>query len=348
MSIFSYVNNLFKEKPEYSGLLLDDASDLENLPRHELFAGAPSLSLESRDWTAHCPPFRSQGSSYWCTAFAGTAIGHMFEHAQNGVSPIFSAVELFYRTGGGSWGNYLLNVAKGMQESLVLESDVPTPRPTSWSAGDQSLYHNASFAKPEYLEKGKKFRLAGVANVRPDLSSMRAALQISPLYIAVGIGRGYFDRVAPRQTSYSVYHAVPVVKIESDGRIKIFDSLTQTQTFDGFHHLAPNYEVTLALSFIDIPENWFNLQNAQMNRHGALHQYGLRRVLVLEQMRADELARELKKHPTLTGFVGRDWTICVNALAYGGYSVQDLFNHYTQIRRSGRGIFNLERPRNAQ
>lgn len=348
MSLFSYLQNFTKPKPAPSGLLLEDASELENLPRHEIFAGASPTPIASRDWTEHCPPFRTQGASFWCTAFAGTSIAYMFEKAQNGSSPLFSPMELFYRTGGSQWGNYLLNVAKGMQESVVAENDVPTPIPDGWDADRFAAYRNRAKAPQGAYEDGKKFRLGGVANVRPDLASMRSALQVSPLYVAIGMGRGYFDKIAPRQSSYSNFHAVVIPKIESDQTMKVFDSLTQTQKFDGFHHLAPNYEIILALSFIDIPDNWKNIQDAAMNQHGALHQYGERRMLVVEQMRATELSNAIIYHPTLTGFIGRDWTICVNALSYGGYSITDLLNHYTNIRRTGRPIFNLQRKRNQQ
>jgi len=345
MSLFSDISNLFKPRPNNPGLLLDDPALLESLPRHELFAGGNQKLIN--DWTEYCPPFRYQGPSYWCTAFAGSSIGYIFEKLQNGSSPLFSPIELFYRTGGSMAGNYLLSTAKGMQKSLVNEEDVPTPIPDRWSAVEFLKYRAQSYASEQALKSGERFRLASAATVGTNPSDLRAALSASPLYIAVGIGRGYFDKVAPRQTQYSAYHAVVLSKIEEDGRFKIFDSLTQTQKFDGFHYLAPDYEIIMALSFIDVPENWKAIQ-AQPTEHGALQQYGRRRILPLEQQKAEELRAALKFHPTVSAAIGRYWTICVNALAYGDYTIQDLLNHYTSIRRTGRPIFNFNRPAHDQ
>lgn len=348
MSILSFIKSWINPSTVSSGLLVDTADRLEHLPRHELFAGAPPADSVEKDWSPFCPPFRYQGSSWWCTAFAGTSIGYIFEKKQNRESPLFSPMELFYRTGGSTNGNYLVSTTRGMCKTLVLESDVPTVLPNDWGTAQFLKYQNLAHASEAALETGVKFRLRSAAIVKDGLPSMQNALNVSPLLIAVGIGRGYFDKVAPRQTSYSAYHAVVLTKIEDDGSYKIFDSLTQKRDFDGFHHLASNYEILLAVSFIDIPENWKDIQNKDTQDHKALSHYGKKRVLSFEQIKADALLHELKRHPTLTSYFGREWTICVNALAYGDYSIQDLLNHYTYMRRTGRPIYDLNLLRNAQ
>lgn len=331
---------------QLTGLFLEKPQTLAALPRHELFAAGEV----SKSWSEHCPPFRYQGATTWCTAFAGTSLAYIFEKVQNGSSPLFSPVELFYRSGGSLNGNYLVNVGVALQETVVLEDRVPTPKSTLWNLEQYTKYKQDSKATAQHLEEGKKYRLKSFANVNPTPQALKAALSASPLFVALGIGKGYFDTIAPRQTQYNAYHAVLLTDIDENGVITIFDSLTQKQGFDGFHKLAPDYEILYALSFIDIPDNWKEIQKDQqvIVNQGALKQYGKPREIMKEQTTALRFSATIRQHPTLTGLVGRDWLIIVNALAYGGYSEQDILNHYTNIRRTGKPIFDLNKEKNRQ
>lgn len=325
--------------------MLDQPESFEKLPKHELFLGADSGMID--DWRPYTPPFRTQGSSYYCTAFAGTAIGTMFNKLETGKEQIFSALELFYRTGGSTWGNSLISTAIGMDESLVREQDKPTPVLTAWNEKIWAEWKPKAKATTEAFNIGRNFRMKNPASVKTDNESLRRALRTSPLMLAVGIGAGYFDKVAPRVSTYSAYHAVVLVKMNPDGSKIIFDSLTQTRIFDGFHVLAPDYEVLSALSFVDLPNEWKEIQDGQSNdtMKSALDHYGKARSLATEQAAAATLSAAVKKNPTVAALMGREWTIAVNAVAYGKYSVQDLLNHYTNMRRTGKGIFDLNKMR---
>lgn len=345
-AILRYIVSFFNDIPSNTGLVLDHPEDIERLPKHELFAGGG----ETKDWRPLCPPFRYQGPSYWCTAFAGTSIASIFERLERGGYIAFSPLELFYRSGGQLFGNYLINTANSMKESVVAESDVPTPLLTAWNQAIYDEWKAKSHASHTALENGKTFAIKSAASVRTDKASLKAALASSPLMIAIGIGRGYFDNPAPRVTSYNAYHAVVLTHIDEDGFYHIFDSLTQKQGFNGHHTLSPDYEILSALSFIDLPDNWADLQNrdTQERLDGALDHYGEKRVLDIERQVTDLLADAVRKNPTVSAMMGREWTICINAVAYGGYSVQDLLNHMTNIRRTGKPIWNLNKKRNAQ
>lgn len=330
--------------PTDSGLILDHPEDLEKLPKHEIFAGGG----EARDWRPFCPSFRYQGASMWCTAFAGASIGSIFDCVERGGKVFFSPLELFYRSNGQIYGNYLVSTAQAMRQALVLEAAMPTPVLDSWNQNILETWRNKSKAKEADLNFGKQFAVKEAASVKTDTASLRVALASSPLMVAIGIGRGYWNDPAPRQSSYNAFHAVVLTHIEEDGTKHIFDSLTQKQGFSGHHKLAPDYEILSALSFIDLPNDWQGIQETHETNTDALAHYGHVRVLAAEQLAAADLLVALKKNPTIAGLMGREWTVCTNAVAYGGYSVQDLLNHYTSIRRGKGPIWNLNRERKNQ
>lgn len=346
MGLFDFIRKHFYQGRKGTGLELDDPALLEPLPRHELFAGG----AVSKDWRPYCPPFRYQGSSYWCTGFAGTAIGSIFDKIERGGTTAFSPLELFYRAGGQVFGNYLLTTAQAMKEGYVLEKDLSTPIPTRWGTDVWKYWANRATATKEARDFGRQFRLKDHAVVKTDSASLRQALASSPLSVAIGIGRGYWDDPAPRQAAYSAYHNVVLVHMEEDGTYWVFDSLTATQGFTGFHKLASDYEILTALSFIDLPNDWKELQEQEvkMKYPDALSHYGKPRVLAEEQRKAQIFSMILKSHPTLQSIAGRYWTSLINALTYGDYGYQDILNHLTSIRRTGKKIFDLNKLRSDQ
>jgi hypothetical protein len=256
MNFIEWIKKLVGVAPTINaGLLLDSPKFIEALPRHELFVSGGGTVT---DWKSMCPPFRYQGSSMWCTAFAGTAIGYCFEKKEKGTSPIFSAMELFYRSGGSLNGNYLIKAADEMEKTLVLETEVPTPIPDHWGLEAYQGYKNQSYASAQSLAEGQKWALKSAASVNTDKVALRSALIASPLMVAIPIGHGYFDTVAlnPPTNSITAYHAVVLTDIDANGNYVIFDSLTNHQGFNGFHTLASDYPILYALSFIDLPDNW--------------------------------------------------------------------------------------------
>lgn len=333
-----------------TGLLLDDVELLEALPKHEIFAGGEK-AIDS--WRKYAPPFRNQGSSMWCTAFAGTDIAYMFESlGADGKASLLSPLELFYRSGGQLNGNYLLSTAKAMRESIVLESDVPTPMPNSWGVAEFNKFKAMAGATKYSLERGKRFATKSEAIVSNNWKAMKTALSQSPLYIAIGIGETYWDEIAKNPKRISAWHAVSITEMREDANgnplwIEIKDSLSPRQGFDGYHKLAPDYDISLVLSFIDLPNNWEEKQEEtkQEATGNALAHYGKPRVLSAEQKAAETITEGLKSHPTLRALFGSNWTVCTNALAYGGYSLTDLLNHFTSIRRGKGPIFNLNSVR---
>lgn len=343
------IYKIFRSSPKNPGALLDDPKKLESLPKHELFAGGAA----SKDWARYLPDYRYQGTTYYCTAYVATTLGALFEKIESGKSLVFSPAELFHRApyAGSLKGNYLLNAANAAKEGFVFEEDVPTVIPDRWDYETHERMKRLSQASKEQRERGKPYRIKEHAIVQPSTPYLRQALQVSPLSIAIPIGRGYWDKVAPAppENSINAWHNVLLLDIDTNGVFHIFDSLKGYGGFNGNHFLAPDYPITYAMSFIDLPNDWRDQQDKIETPHkGALQHYGEKRVLTKEQRIANEISQELKKHPTLQGFFGREWTTIINAVSYGGYSLTDLLNHFTHIRRTGKPIFDLNKKRNYQ
>lgn len=325
-----------------SGLILDHPATLEQLPDFELLFGAAG---EKMSWKEHMPVFRNQGSSYWCTAFAMCNIGSSFNKLETKQDKIFSPYELFYRSGGSEYGNTLVAAAGASQRGYCLEQDKPTPVVNTWGAVANNRYRVGA-SVDSALIRGE-FALKSSAFVSPTKENLKAALAISPVMLAIGIGRDYWAKVVPRQSKYSAYHAVVLTDILDDGTYEIFDSLAGTPNFDGFHLLASDYEILYALSFVDLPNGWTSSQSkakTQTFEH-VLNHYAKTRNLSAEIAVAEQFRNLLKSHPTLQAGAAKLWTVLVNALAYGSYSMTDLLNHLTSLRRSNKPIFDLNSER---
>lgn len=303
----------------------------------------------SGSWLYYVPEFRSQGPTRYCTAFAGTAIASMFnlKEQPNAVRTVFSPAELFFRSGGSLQGNSLLNTMIAMRETVVFENDVPTEIPDGWGVAVYNKLKAKSIASEAKKEAGRPFAIRSVSNVTPTDKWLKAALKTSPVMIAIPIGSGYSKKVAPNPLKVSDYHAVVLLAIEEDGTRIIFDSLTFTSGFNGIHRLAPDYDILYALSSIDLPNDWYAVQQEAKNKpfENALNHYGERRNYLAELEKANLLRVTLRSHPTLLAGAGKLWTVLVNAIVYGSYSIQDVLNYLTNIRRTGQPIFDLNAKR---
>lgn len=339
------MNTNLTQQQKATGLFLDDPRILAELPQFDIFFGGDESV--NTDWKSLMPSFRNQGSSMWCTAFAGVNIGAAINKKETQEEVIFSPFELFYRTGGSRFGNTLVNAAAGMRQGFVLEEDKPTPKPDHWSESTHQYYKTLAEATPEALTRGKKYAVRSFAVVPPTPAMLRRALGVSPLLLAIGIGSDYWQTPAPRQTRYGAYHANVLTNIDKQGNYEIFESLAGRGGFDGHHKLSNEYEILYALSFVDLPNDWLETQEKAKRKpfENALNHYNKPRNVSHEQASAQYFAILVRQHPSLTSLAGKYWTVIVNALAYGGYTVTDILNSLTNERRTGKAIFNLDEMR---
>lgn len=326
-----------------TGYVADDAQWLRSLPHHDVFAGGERAVP---DWTSLAPKFRPQESTMMCTAFAGCAVASMLEKFETGKGETFSPIELFARSHGSHLGNTVQNTINAMASGLTKEEDCPWVTPVGgWDSFVVKLY--SAYAKAsEKVEKA--YAIRGATYVTPTHEAIRAALQQSPVYAIVNVGRGYFDNPAPAVSSGSA-HAVVITEVADDGKIRIFDSLTQGQQgYDGFHWLSPSFPILYAFGIMDLPNGWETKQETEMEkmyRRCLIERYGQYESAIRERAAKDALAIARAKNPTHASFLDGLWEVYVYAVAYGGYSVQDVLNHITSIRRGNGPIFDFNSKR---
>lgn len=327
-----------------TGLLIEDPKLREKLPRFELFCGG----TVGGKWDSLMPEFRNQGATYFCTAYAGSAIASAFEKRESENKLQFSPRELFYRTGGTLMGNYLTSTAKGMGDFVCRDGYVPVIIPDHWDSEIYNELRKGSEASKEAVEDGTHYRMKSFAEVQTDTQSLLKALATSPLMVSIGIGKNYWDAIAPAQSSYTAYHAVVLTSIDGYGNKTIFDSLAGIPNFNGFHKLAPDYEIMMALAFIDLPDDWKRTQDDKTTSdfsNALKSHYGCKRVLSKEVGAAKLIKTAIAPHVWAEFYFGRYWTVCVNAVAYAGYNTTDLLNHFYNMRKKGKPLFDLNKKR---
>lgn len=331
----SFLDFLFQREAPNTGYIFDDENWIQGLPKHEIFAGGG----ENVDWEPLAPSFRSQESTMMCTAFAGSSIASIMNAKETGEKALFSPMELFTRSNGNTSGNSVQNTFDAMKAGLMLESKCPwIGQVDSFNAYNLKLMGAYADAKRELNGLSTEFAVKDLAWVNQDRNSMRQALTVSPLMLIINVGNGYFGPVAPA-VSNGAAHAVVALRIDGAGRIRIFDSLTNKQGFDGFRWLSADFPVLYAFSFIDLPNNWQNKQNGVLNR------YGKPQVFWIDTQTAAMLGGMKKNNPTHASFIDSGWYIYLNAMGYGGYSSVDILNHISMIRRTGKGIFDFNYPK---
>jgi hypothetical protein len=329
-----------------TGLILDNPQALSELPQAELILGAPTETKEAPDWTKLVPTFRNQGPTRYCTAFAGSNIASIFEKLEHGDGQAFSPAELFFRSNGNLSGNSLINTALAMRESVVLEKDVPTIIPDGWGSSVFNSLKKKSIATPDAIDRGRLFRMKDVAVVNTDKEMLKTWVAKSPILCAIGLGAGYWNDPAPVPKKYNDFHANVLLGFDQ-GKPVVFESISGYPNFGGLKHLAEDYEILYGIMFTDLPVDWKLIQDELRGRdfQNALAHYGEPRNYLNELTSSRWIAQEIKKHPTLSVYFAKEWTVAVNAYVYGGYSLQDLLNHFTSIRRGGGAIFNLNNKR---
>lgn len=343
-------------KPIFAGYKPDNIEYLMGQPKYEYFGSTEEKN--DVNWQLLAPPFRSQQTTAMCTAFAGTNIASMLNKQETGYTTLFSPFELFFRSGGNMKGNNVQNLERAMKEAIAKEDTVPWPaeRITYWTWANFSRmkdYYNQKTHNqyPPIIEIGKPYAIKDIVGVTTDRDSLRRALKDSPLLGWVRVGPGYFNNVAPRRAGQSgPHHLVVITKVIKNGAVEIFDSLQPYKGFDGYHWLASDFPILGAWCVLDLPNNWQEKQIKIENKKydNVLNHYGKPRNLEKEQVVAKNLTKTSKKNPTHSAYIGRDFLVYVNAVSYGGYSVQDILNHITMIRRSEKGIWDLNKLKNNQ
>lgn len=330
--------------PPMTGYVTDAELWLKSLPKHEVFSGGVGIVP---DWQSMAPPFRYQESTMMCTAFAGTSIASMLNRKETGQSILFSPLELYIRSNGAIDGNTVQNTANAMETAVMAESSCPWVNGISeWNPLILNLLNAYARAEDKDLSAGIPYAIKGITTVMPDIASIRAALVDSPLMLIVQVGPNYFSNPAPR-VSYGSLHAVVAVSVAADGEVLVFDSLEQSASFNGFHYLASDFNILNAFGFLDLPNNWKDVQQTHTDNAFAfvLSRYGKPKDAITETKVDAALKVARTKNPTCATYLDANWEVYVLAITYGGYSVQDVLNDVTNRRRGNGPIFDFNKPK---
>lgn len=335
--------------------------------------GGPSAPRASRSWREFMPAFRWQHSLPTCASHAQTAVQYGMNLEAGEGRLLCSPINLFVRANGSIGGSRLDSNAEVAATTPILESDKPYPASGVYSADTWAAMRGYALAVPEgAAERGLPARIKSYQWITPtNTAAILDAMEHSPLVLGIQVHRNYFHADAGWTVLPNApWHAVVGVEYQADGSWLIFDSLTQSAGYDGFHVLPPDYPVGFAMSYRDMPSTWKEDQRTWLERlypDAYLH-YGLpRKPLAEEQAFAFRLKALVEGYPDvgIRAIAARYWIVLVNAALYGGfsYSVEgpggrrylaygangsDLANCLYHFRRHGSFPLDFNRPRSAQ
>lgn len=347
--MFERFIDLISGSPLQTGLVADDPAWLASLPHHELFGSANTiddalLGLSQPSWRTFAPPFRWQQPTMMCSAFAAANMLAMLNARETGQIKQFSPTDIYWRAKGEIYGNTVQNTINALKEGVLLEEDCPWPNKVVldfWGATSLALLNAYSEARAVGKDSLRPtYAIKGVTSVVPSRDGMRRALTDSPLLAVVNVGRGWFDSVAPR-VEYGSAHLVVITKVFDNDRIEIMDSLTNTSSsFNGFRILENDFDVLYAFGVLDLPNDWRQTQEAEIESG----RYGKPINLSAERSASFALLTASQKNPTHAAMILRNNRAYVLAISYGGYSLQDVLNSITSVRRGNGPIFDFSKP----
>lgn len=347
---------------QITGLRLDQIDP--KLAQYDLvFAGEAKPKLRSKDWRPLAPDFRRQLWFPICVAMAHRTVVNCFERVENGQNVEINPAWLFFTGGGGKWGSRIANLGDvGLEKGFVLEKDKSMLDPANFTWSDWSYIEKYSVqVTPEALERALAYKIKAYSWVNPsNMNLVLDAMDYSPLVIAVEIGDTYQNDYAERPTKFSgILHALALLYVDDYGNKYCLDSLQYRGGFDGIRVLAPDYPVLSFYSYRDMPNDWKEKQDQAKQKEFAicLNHYGKPRNLAKEQEVAQKMVKAFKafKNQSVWEASGRFWTVYVNAIVYGGYSLEytkgwkwfagDVINDCYFWRRAGKHIFDFNKER---
>lgn len=329
---------------------------------------------DSKDWRQFMPPFLWQQWMPKCTAMAARAIDFAVNKAFDKELPTITSSYLFFASGGGKNGNSIIAPLLYLKNNPVpFSDDIAELDPNFYSFNSwEKMKADGLIASSAALARGEAAKLAGVSQIAAmDLITAIDAMEYSPLSVAVPVYKGYFDAMNGWQEQANPpWHNVAVSKLFANGDMEVFDSLTVSSSFDGFHKLPADYTRSSFCSVRDLPSNWKEKQKSWLEQQFpfAYTGYGKPRLpLIDEQTIALELRKLIedpRQDPRIRTLAGKYWIVLVSAATYGGYSYyvvqngkkyfsygangSDLANLLYGFMRTGKWGMNLDRPRNQQ
>jgi hypothetical protein len=301
--------------------------------------------------------FEPQGSHPFCVSMATTKMAE-YLYGKNGyygleLSPPF----VYYNSGGGYIGSYF----RSNLDTLVRigsPKDEIAPMPDNLWEWDRNIYERE---KRQYTKMGtfSPLKVKAYIRISPDAGTLREAIiKYGPLLVGGYAGGGWWNYETKRQSA-SDNHAVLLVGWAENGAWHVFDSLQPHKNFDGYHVLSPDYGFHGAYAVTELPADWREKRDKVRSEpfENVLNHYGKPRNFEAEVRAANKMLEEFTrfKNQSVLAAAGRFWTVLVNMVVYGGYSISyrkwgrwqpgDIINFVYAWRRTEEFIFDPNKER---
>ena len=306
--------------------------------------------------------YEYQGHYPFCASFAATTLieWRIKQKHALGEMPKFSQPHLFFHAGGSRRGSFFRkNLDVALKNGVIPWDQYPMPDPHNFDI----TYYDRMRAEALNTPFDNESKILGYARVKVDKESIkRAIFEHGPVLVGVRTNNGYYsdhDCVrAPDNPDDT--HAILITGWDDEkNRFIRFDSLRYVERTKGYHSLSQDYGFNTAYVVTDLPENWRDIRDNVRAEpfETALNHYGERRNLELEKAVASEMVYEFERfnNQSVMEAAGRFWTVYINAIAYGSYSLSyerngewmsgDVINDCYNWRRTGKHIFDFNKKR---
>lgn len=298
-----------------------------------------------------------QGYKPFCVSYSSAKVFDAIENKDS------SQDALALMTNTQEWGNYTNAVFIWMAEQgLVKQSDFPDISLETWNT-IKGLGNNIKNEVPQNIyDKLIKPKKLGWMRLDTSKTILSSEVQTKPLIVIMPIGESFYtknDVIEPPKQQYLLHQTV-LAGIKHGKGYKIHDSL-RGPLADGEYYLDWNYPILSAYELTaSMPFDWKEKQQASLDKEFGfcLNHYDLPRDLSKEQFIAGEMVRAFRafKNESVWQAAGKFWTVYVNAITYGGYSLEyyrlgmkwtagDVINDCYQWRRTGKHIFDFNKLR---
>lgn len=338
------------------------------------YTGLPAVPIDPRDaWKDlivageineakdidHSPKLRKEYQGYkpFCVSYSSTKVYDAIEKKDS------SQDALALMTNTQSWGNYTNQVFIYMAEKgLVKQADFPDISLETWNT-IQKLGNNIKDEVPaDVYAKLIKPKKLGWMRLDTSKTILSSEVQTKPLLLVIPLGDSFNTKQEvvepPKNVTY--LHQTVLAGIKHGKGFKIHDSL-RGPLGEGEYYLDWNYPIYSAYELTaSMPFDWKETQQANLDKEFGLclNHYGYPRDLSKEQFVAGEMVRAFKafKNESVYQAAGKFWTVYVNAIAYGGYSLEyyrlgvkwtagDVINDCYHWRRTGEHLFDFNKLR---
>lgn len=347
---------MFRQPKSTSGFI-EDPFDPRDIWEDEL--GGEPIELPP-EYKIEGLKFQYQGANPYCVAYSvTTAIEHKLREQGKDINEVQkSQPHLFHHSNGGPNGSYFrANLNTARKKGVIPEKDCP-PKFSPYGY-QHAQYRKEALAVP--FDNAQT--ISAYTRVKNDRRALKEAIiKHGPILVGTAAYGGYWTPYQKRAGSKDT-HAALLVGWDYNDNWLIFDSLRPNPSFDGYHWKDKDYGFPWAYAIVDLDKAIEQVkEEVEEKREGefqhCLDHYGKPQRWEDEHRNALKLKEAFERfnNKSVMDAAGRFWTVYVNAVTYGGYSISyrkwgrwtagDVINDCYLWRRTGKHIFDFNRLRN--